>query len=131
MATKEQMQAWMRGSPNTPYGTAPGAAKKRVAKKAAEKTPEESKAEVGDKLKHSEDTRFWRDVASPNGTYAVSPAGDDALLKFGKCHGQRVSELVTDRPGRGYLKWISTSGNFDGQLLEIVNKTRERWASTA
>lgn len=57
----------------------------------------------------------------------MSIGGEDALLLFGKHNGMRISELVETRSGRGYMKWIQDSGNFDGALLEIVKASIAKW----
>lgn len=52
------------------------------------------------------------------GKFTMSGDGDDALLHFGKHKGERISDIAEENPD--YLKWMIKSGDFDKDLLEIV-----------
>lgn len=54
------------------------------------------------------------------GKYTISAGGDDAVLKFGKHAGESVSDLARDSDGRSYLKWMVRSGDFDTDLIDII-----------
>jgi hypothetical protein len=60
-----------------------------------------------------------RPPGSKSGKYTISADGRDALLLFGKHNGEHVSTLAKDHDHKSYLKWIISTGDFDGDLMEI------------
>jgi len=55
-----------------------------------------------------------------SGKFTISTDGNDALIQFGKHAGENVSDLAEDPDGRSYLQWIVRSGDFDKDLIEVV-----------
>lgn len=49
---------------------------------------------------------------------------DDAILRFGKFNGQRLSYLVTTPDGYSYMEWMTTQ-DFPDELNEIVEQLLE------
>jgi len=57
--------------------------------------------------------------APRGGKYKISASGDDALLLFGKYHGQTIKELAEDANGIGYLRWMLAQ-EFPTDLKDVV-----------
>lgn len=51
--------------------------------------------------------------------YALSPGGD-AVLKFGKYRGKKVSDLANDAEGRRYLQEFVLAGEFPVALKRLI-----------
>jgi len=59
--------------------------------------------------------------------FAIDPAGEDALLLFGKFRGSRASELVLSARGRKYLRWIVEDADFPEDLKNVCRYRLELW----
>lgn len=58
--------------------------------------------------------------------FTINPAGNDALLLFGKFRGSRASELQRSPRGRKYLRWIVDS-DFPEDLKNVCRYRLELW----
>jgi hypothetical protein len=57
--------------------------------------------------------------------YAVTNAGGDAVLLFGKHRTKKVSRLALNPDGRDYLRWM-TNQEFAPELLKVVREWLSR-----
>jgi hypothetical protein len=57
--------------------------------------------------------------------YAVTNAGGDAVLLFGKHRGAKVSMLAVVPDGRDYLRWM-TNQEFAPELIKVVREWLSR-----
>lgn len=70
--------------------------------------------------------RARRRKGTPSTKYTIASGGDDAVLHFGKYSGSQVSDMAEESEGRDYLRWILRSGDFDRDLMDIVEYQLER-----
>jgi hypothetical protein len=60
-----------------------------------------------------------RMAAASGRKYTISMDGKDAVLRFGKFKGQKVSDLAKSISGKGYLGWMLTK-EFPDELVDII-----------
>jgi len=58
--------------------------------------------------------------------FRVDPAGEDALILFGKFRGSTIKQLVATSRGRTYIRWI-LDNDFEDDLKEVCRYRLELW----